>query len=226
MVNRLPICALPFILIASSVIMSGCAHSWYYAPEIKGSGATKQTDEAIDFAVPPGDHPELKLRIRSLGTEKVKDVNMFVVRMAFARPKDQTVKQSTAREYLKPEEQTIQFGVGNKPQVKVTYIRTKSRKDKIIDLTGVKSESIDLLFPMPKGTEGTHDIERIIFNWSLHYGNNFAENQGTRFDRYDRRPQQSVEPYPDDPDYPYDISPLMMPGWEVVQDPYWWPMMW
>jgi hypothetical protein len=203
---------------------SGCAHSFFYAPEIKGTGATLVKEQAIDFAVPPGDQPELKMRLRSMGTEKVRDQKMFVVRLAFARPKENSGAKATAREYLIPADQTIQFGVGNKPQVKPAYIRTKARKDKVIELTGLESESIDLLYPMPPGDEGTKDIERIVFHWTLHYGNNLVENQSTRFDRYDSRPQQAVEPYPNDPDYPYDISPLMMPGWEVDRDPFWWPM--
>jgi hypothetical protein len=206
---------------------SGCAHSFYYSPEVAGKGATESRSRSVDFAIPPSTEPELKFRIRSLGTEKVKDQNMFVVRMAFARPKNLSAKKANAREYMVPAEQTIQLGLGNKSQIKPAFIRTKARKDNVIELTGVQSEAIDLLYPLPKGNSGTKDIERILFHWSLHYGNNKKEAQVTRFDRYDGiQSYNNAEQFPGDSDYPYDIAPLWMPGWEVNPDPFWWPMIW
>ena len=64
----------------------GCAHSFYYLPEIKGEGATHGRKGGVVYAIPPAGQPELTMRIRSLGIHKTKKAQMLGIRMTFLRP--------------------------------------------------------------------------------------------------------------------------------------------
>ena len=47
-------------------------------------------------------------------------------------------------------------------------------------------------------------------------GTRKVEQQMARFHhRQDAAPQQAAEIFPEDPDYPYDMSPIEVPGWTV-----------
>ena len=83
-------------------------------------------------------------------------------------------------------------------------------------------EVVELLYPLSKDGDGAKIISSYLFQWKVHYASGKTEQQVTRFNRYDAAPQQAAELFPEDSDYPYDVSPVATPGWEIVQDPFWW----
>ena len=177
----------------------------------------------IDYIIPPQGIPELKMRVRTLGVQKVKGKQMLRLRLSFARPKGEVTPKHPEREYLSPAEQTVRIGA---TEIKPAFVHTKARKETLIELTGLANETVDFLFPIPAGNTGMDDVEIIYFKWLVHYGKGQMESQTARFDRYDAAPQQAAEPYPFDNDYPYDVSPMQMPGWYIDEDPFWWPGPW
>lgn len=203
------------------IALSGCAHSYYYLPEIDGEGAIHGRKGGIIYTIPPTGTPELTLRVRALGIHKgAKDTLMLGMRMSFIRPK-QGAPTAGAQEYLKPEEQILRMAGGQ--EIRPAYIHTMAKRNDRIDLTGKTHEVVEFLYPIPKtGDGGVPTIETYSFQWRIHYGADGVESQAPRFDRYDARPQQAAEMYPEDPDYPYDVSPLDLPGWTVIRDPFWW----
>lgn len=72
--------------------LCGCAHSYYYVPEIDGEGAIHGRKGGIVYTIPPKGQSELTLRVRALGIKRVHETQMLGMRMSFARPK------GTARE--------------------------------------------------------------------------------------------------------------------------------
>jgi hypothetical protein len=196
--------------------LSGCAHSYYYLPEIAGEGAMQGNKGSVTYSIPPSPPTEVLMRIRSFGIRKVKGVPMIGMRLSFVRPQGVVA----AREFLKPEELILQFG---DVKIKPAYIYTKARKDAVIELSAARNV-VELLYPLPNDYKNEADVEIFKFRWTLLYGKQLIASQTTRFDRKDAAPQQAGSLFPNDPFYPYDYGPLDMPGWEVSEDPFWWPM--
>jgi hypothetical protein len=178
---------------------------------------------SIDYTIPPTGIPELKMRVRTFGVQKVKGKEMLALRISFARPTGEVTPKHPEREFMNPGEQIVRIGEN---QIKPAFVHTRARKNQLIELNGLASETIDFLFPIPPGNKGADEIEILYFKWLVHYGKGKVESQTARFDRYDAAPQQAAEPYPFDNDYPYDVSPMQMPGWYIDEDPFWWPGPW
>jgi hypothetical protein len=205
------------------LLLSACAsHHYYYLPEVSGPGAMAGRKGGVIYSIPARGNPELKLHLRTLGVRKVKDAQMLALRLSFTRPDGQTAAPGKSREYIRPSELIVK--IGDKLQLQPAYIHTMARQKDLIELTGRPREVVELLFPLPKGSQGEKDVESYYFQWKVHYGYDATESQTARFDRNDSVPQQSAEYDAEDPDYPYDIAPMGMAGWQVNQDPFWWWM--
>ncbi|MGZ3653342.1 MAG: hypothetical protein ACXWSC_19425, partial [Bdellovibrionota bacterium] len=164
----------------------------------------------------------LIMRLRSLGVHKIKGKYFLGMRMSFVRPGGSRAP-ARVREFLKPEELFLEIGDG--PKLKPGYVHTKARLADVVELTGRVHEVVELLYPLPNNTAGASELVRYSFEWTLHFGNGKAETQLAHFNRYDAAPQQAGSLFPEDPDYPYDVSPVDLPGWTVIRDPiFWWPM--
>jgi hypothetical protein len=205
--------------------LAACAHSYYYLPEIGGEGATHGKKGGIIYTIPSKGQAELTMRARSLGIRKIHNVQMLGMRLSFVRPAGvamNTPETPETQEYVDPAEQIVRLGGGQ--EFKPAYVHSKTRKQSIIELSGSAHEVIEFLYPLSQESEGAAQINSYLFQWKVHYGHGQAEQQIARFDRNDAAPQQAAELYPEDADYPYDFSPIDVPGWQIVRDPFWWPL--
>jgi len=199
---------------------SSCAHSFYYLPEISGEGAIHGKKGGIVYSVPAEGKPELTVRVRALGIKSAKGVQMLGMRMSFACPPGADKSAQKIKEFLDPKEQILRLEGGR--EVAPAFVHSRARAGSIIDLKSCDHAFVELLYPLGEGNKGSASVSLYYFEWRVHYGAGKVEQQTIRFDRYDSAPQQAAEMYPEDPDYPYDLSPVPTPGWEIVRDPYWW----
>lgn len=176
----------------------------------------------IIYAIPPAGQAELTMRVRSLGIRQAHNVQMLGVRMSFVRPPGALQAGPGTQEFVDPAEQIVRMEGGQ--ELRPAYVHSRTRKQSIVELGGSTHEVIEFLYPLAKESGGAATISSYWFEWKVHYGPGKTEQQVTRFDRYDARPQQAAEVYPEDPDYPYDISPIEMPGWTIVRGPFWWAL--
>ena len=215
------------IPLASTLLMlSGCAHSYYYTPEIAGEGARVGRGGVV-IEIPPKD-PAIKLKLLSLGVttpprEPHNGAKALQIRMLFVRtPKgaDTPVSVDTADLKLAP--------LGDDDGILPGLVHAASHQGSIVELGPMAKQAVDVWFPLPRASRGAADIQYFTLRWKIHYGANLAEEQVTRFDRQDSRSQQSAELFPWDADFPYDVSPVLPPGW--IYDPWpWWepfPFLW
>jgi hypothetical protein len=203
------------IIFLALLLLSGCAHRWYYTPEIKGVGEMHGGNGDIIYRVPPKGHPSLSMAVRGLGIKKKGDMALLGMRMSFSQPKNAAHVAGT----LDAREQVLYLG---DTAIEATYVRSEKRKETVVDLSP-EHVVIELLYPLPKGSDGADGIEKFRFRWKIHYGANQAEQQLAQFNRNDAAPQQSGSLFPDDPFYPYDRTWLMEPSW-AMNDPLWWTM--
>ena len=210
------------VLFFSLLSLSACAHSYYYKAEIAGKGATFAEKGGVLYSIPPT-QPVLTMRVRSLGVHKMNGVQMLGVRMTFLRPTTVLAAGPSSVESINPAELFAQ--IGDRKDIKPIFVHAKTKTQTLIVLAGGSHEFIEMLYPLGKEYEGAVSVPVYFFRWTVHYGNGQKEQQTTRFDRYDSSPEQGAELYPEDNDYPYDISPMQMPGWTIEHDPYWWPWM-
>lgn len=203
------------IFLSLILLLSGCAHRWYYTPEIKGVGEMHGGNGDIIYRIPPEGEPSLAMAVRSLGIKKRNRVAMLGIRMTFSRSKG-----------AKPLAASLDAGkqillLGDTP-IKATFVRSNGRKGTTVDLSA-EHAVVELLYPLPKGSEGADGIERYQFRWAVAYDANRTDSQTTQFDRGDSAPQQAGSMFPDDPFYPYDRAWIFAPGW-LIDDPLWWTM--
>jgi hypothetical protein len=170
-------------------LLSGCAHSYFYLPEITGKGAI-YGNGGIVYSVPP-ESPALKMKIVSVGTN---DKGEMLIRMYFVR----SAKPSTL-ETMDPKEQTL---VLNKMELQPIRVHANTKKKPLIELAEENKQAVELVYQLPRGrTE--KNVENFLLRWKIGYGVNQTEEQTARFDRHDSAPQQGS----DDSDFPYDDNP-------------------
>jgi hypothetical protein len=207
---------------------SGCAHRYYYVPEISGEGA-RVGRGGIVYEIPPGS-PQIKMKLASLGVVKPpKDSNapanahLLQIRMYFKRvtgaPQATASTLDVGGESLNPSELSITLSNGH--EIKPVLIHAAYREGGLIRLATTTKQVIELFFPLPSGVQEAGDIQSFHFRWTLHYDSEKSETRTARFDRGDAAPEQGAEMFPWDPDYPFDESPVLPPGWEMVPW-YWW----
>jgi len=192
------------------LFLSGCSHSYFYTPEIAGKGEMQRYKGEIEYQIPTG----ISLTLRSLGIKKRHDMAMLGMRMTFERT-------GSSPAFLDAAEQILRLGDS---RIKATLVRSKTRKLTVVDLSRENHVVIELLYPLPKFSEGDRGIETFGFEWRVHYGNGKSETQTARFDRQDGATQQAGSVFARDLNYPYDRAPVEMPGWTIDEDPLWWPM--
>lgn len=211
---------LPVGLLAAS----SCAHSYFYTPEIAGSGAGFRKG-TLAFRLPSED-PVLKMKIVCLGITdspreagSAKKRKMIQIRMYFLRVKE---GGPNFREFIDPDEQRLAFLEG--PEIRPALIHAAvERPDKRIALGSSKRQIVELFFPLPEEVRDAGKIQFFSVTWKIHLDARASEQQVTRFDRSDSRPQQGAELFPWDNDFPLDYSPMVTPGWSIDPFPWrWW----
>lgn len=187
----------------------------------------------IVYRIPPTS-PKIKMKLVSLGVVKApkemktlvpNGIRLLQIRMYFVRVEKNLKNASTttqlAPESLIPSELSVELSDGKPIRPVLIHASFPRAPDKdLIPLTTAHKQAIELFFPLPRGIQGSEDIQSFHFHWALHYDSDKSETQIARFDREDSAPQQGAEMFPWDPDYPYDESPVLPPGWEILP-PFW-----
>jgi hypothetical protein len=200
-------------------ILSGCAHSYYYVPEISGDGAVFGRNGVI-YSIPP-QQPDFKMKLVSMGMQKApaaanapEGTKMIQIRMYIVRPDSKSVPA-----FIDPKEQVLIFTNG--AEVRPTFVHARTVKKPVVELSDSKKQAIEFFFPMALATKDASYVQFFSLRWKIHYGNK-AEQQVVRFDRQDSRPQQGAEMFPGDPLYPYDEAPEFVPNdWEASEWGWW-----
>jgi hypothetical protein len=201
--------------------LTACAHSYYYVPEIDGQGDIRGKKGGSVYSIPAEGQAELTMRVRYLGIKKIHDTQMLGIRMSFVRPAKVEKNISNIQEFVDPGEQTVKFG--DTAELKPAFVNPSTEKAENIQLNGREHEVIELFYPLANSTAAV-SVGSFEFQWKVHFGNGKSEQQTARFDRYDAAPQQAADMFFADPDYPYDVVPMEIPGWQIVNDPYWWAL--
>lgn len=204
-------------------LLSACAHSYYYRPEISGDGAIFRKG-SIAFRIPSKD-PRMKMKIDCLGITEVprgagpkKQGKQVQFRMYFLRVNP---CPNTPTEFIDPSEQGLSLMGGS--EIRLGLIHSAAEHtDRLIRLSPSQKQIVDLYFPLPGASRGARDLQFLNLHWTVHIDSATAESQSTRFDRQDSRPQQGAELYPADNDFPLDYSPIPTPGWTIDPWPWWW----
>jgi hypothetical protein len=192
------------------LLLNSCAHSYHYAPEISGDGATWSRDGVL-FAV-PAQAPTLKmtLAMRSL-KEAPKKANfpagtqVIHVRMSFSSAALLAGAKLDTGAYLEPQEQILlTFGDIQTPPA---IVRASSKHRPRILLDAPK-QVVDLFYPLPR-TVSASDIQWFSLQWKIRFPAGRFEQQVTRFDRRDSAPQNSS----DFDDYSTDTVGLPIDDW-------------
>jgi hypothetical protein len=194
-----------FLLIV--LLLCSCAHSYHYAPEISGDGATWGQD-GIHFAV-PAHSPQLNMTLgmRSLKQAPKKanlpeGTEVVHVRMSFVPISG--VKSGEGA-YLEPQEQKLlTFGNMQAPPARVHAI-SKHRPRIFLDTS---KQIVDLFYALPKGVSAS-DIQWFSIQWKIGFADGKSESQITRFDRHDSAPQNSN----DFDDYSNDSVGFLIDDW-------------
>jgi hypothetical protein len=188
--------------------MAGCAHSYYYVPEIAGNGATF-TRGGVLYVIPP-DAPKLRMKLVSLGVKTTKEQKKILhIRMYFVR-----LSSSTTPEYLDVLEQSLVLPSSSNP-INPTKVHANTKQRPIIELANTDKQAIEFLFELPQGSAGANSFQSFLFRWKVHYDGK-VEEQTTRFDRQDMAPQQGVgeSDYPPDEEEQLEQnSPWIPQGW-------------
>ncbi len=216
-----------FLRIGFSAILlmcfTGCAHRYYYLPELKGERIMQAKKGGIAYTIPTEGTGELIMRVRSLGVSERNKIHMLGVRLSFGRPEGFTKVPTLSQEFFDPTEQIVLLGGGI--QLSAALVRSKNNGNPIIGLNDSVHEVVELLFPLPKDHEDAGDVESFLFQWKIHYGQGKVERQTAYFDRYVATSEQALEFYSPDPDHPEDEKPLLeLPGWQVIKWPLGWPL--
>jgi len=200
--------------------LTACAHSYYYLPEIDGEGAIHGKKGGIVYAIPSQAHADFVVRVRSLGVKKTHNVQLLGMRLSFGPPEGAAPGSAGVKATVDPAELMVRLGGGK--EIKPAYVHSKTKKQSIVEVDSRAHDVVELLYPLPAESEGAATVFSYYFEWTVHYGQGKFVHQTARFDRYDARPQQAAELFPEDSDYPYDVSPMDMNGWHVVREPFWW----
>jgi hypothetical protein len=188
--------------------LAGCAHSYYYVPEIAGNGATF-TRGGVLYVIPP-ESPRLRMKLVSLGVktnpeqQKILHIRMYFVRLSSA----------TTPEYLDVTDQSLILPSSSNP-ISPSKVHANTKQRPNIELANVDKQVIELLFPLPQGSAGANSFQSFLLKWKIHYDGKFEE-QTTRFDRQDMAPQQGVGEYeypPDEEESLQENSPWVPQGW-------------
>jgi len=201
-----------------SLGFQSCAHSYHYRAEVEGQGAM-YAQHGVVYIIPPTSTPEtatFKMKLTSLG---IKDQKLHV-RMYFVRKSDKPSDKKTDAQFLNPTEQTLVLP-DTGAEIHPSLVHASTSKKPMIGLDQKPRQAVEFLFPVGNLTDA--DVQHFLLKWKVHYADNKYEAQTTRFDRDDHAPQQGAEINPNDPDYPYDESPLFPPGSEWIPEGWaWW----
>jgi len=207
------------LFVFSALFLAGCAHHYYYLPEIAGDGAISGHGGVV-YSIPPKESV-IKMKLVSLGIENAPkeahappDSKMIQIRMYFLRTSGASVPV-----FVDPKEQTVTLTNGVELHPSLVHARTQ--KKPAVELSDAKKQAIEFFFPLANVANGASFIQFFSLRWRVHYGTT-SEEQVVRFDREDSRPQQGAELFPGDPLYPYDESPEFIPdGWAVGEWGWW-----
>jgi hypothetical protein len=199
-----------FIMLSLLFVMA-CASKPSFSPEISGAGG-KYSPGGVVYSIPVK-HPVIKMKLINLGIDKD---NNLLVRMYFLR------KDESASEYLDPREQAIILP-DSKTEILPTKVHASVEGKPLIKLSDATKQSVEFLFPLPKGG---HQYPYIKLNWKLHYLQLASEQTMAETERFDLvqkddKDQKGVGSYYGDLEFPYGgYAPL--PAEWVTDGWMWW----
>lgn len=229
-------------IIFSGSLISSCAHSYTYVPEVRGqkSPILYGRDKGIEFPI-PSTTGEIQLKLICLGIqnsvtkpdgEQLK-ITAMQIRMIFTR----NLGPSCDRATVNPWEQNIVLGglINIQPIVADSHLsqsmaRKTLRRTQAIALNCTANEQvIDLYFPLPSQTQGAQGLSNFDLRWIVHYrspvknrkpGVVLTESRSARFDQLDSAPTKGELVFPENPFYPFDVGPSESPN-QVPPGAYW-----
>jgi hypothetical protein len=182
------------VCITGLLLVSGCAHNYFYTPEVSGAGAMSRKGGVI-YSVPPS-QPEVKIKVMSNGVikkpedlpadirakmdrhERMVEVRLFFVRMPGV---------NSSSDFVIPSEQHVLLR--DTDEIGATFARATVSKTSRIELTSKnRKQGIALFFPLPDAVQDDNELQFFKFKWTLHYGDGKTEQQTLRFDRQDSAP--------------------------------------
>jgi hypothetical protein len=204
-------------LFALLLTLLGCAHSYYYTPEVAGDGAMSSKGGVV-YSI-PASAARYKMKVAYLGvadesvsTHFNKKEKTLRLRMYFRKKSD--VKNTG---FIDPKDEVLTLDSGDL-KIHPSAVFASSKKRPLIGLADRDKQTVDFFFALPQGNEGTLAIQHFSFQWTVHYDAKNSETQSTRFDRQDSRPQGGAEMFPEDGLYPFYESPLLSPDPDWMMD--------
>lgn len=206
-----------FILFAFLLILLGCAHSYYYTPEIAGNGAMSSKG-GIVYSI-PADSPRYKMKVAYLGIADESVSSHFHKKEKTLRVRMYFLKKTGAKNagFIDPKDEVLTLDSSDL-KIHPSAVFARSKKRPLIELADRPKQAVDFFFALPEGNQGTLAIQHFSLQWTVHYDAKNSESQSTRFDRQDSRPQSGAEMFPEDSMYPFDESPLLAPDPDWMMD--------
>jgi len=211
-----------FLLLPLLLCLEGCAHNYFFKPEVEGPGATSDKG-AVRYSIPPV-NPAVEVRLVSFGVVNTPEdahsqaQSMIQVRAFITEISPRA--QLTDFALFDPKVQSISIGAStpDAQTVGTEFARSKTAKNDASAPSGSKTRAYDLFFPMPPRARSANSLQSFVFHWSVRYGERPAVQQTTRFDRLDSSQQQSQNFYFNDP----TSSAVLPPGYDGSWG-YWMP---
>jgi hypothetical protein len=206
------------LLFTLILALLGCAHSYYYTPEIAGDGAMSSKG-GIVYSLPPAS-PRYRMKVAYLGIADESVSRHFHEKGKTLRVRMYLLKKSVDSKnpgFIDPHDEVLTLDSGEL-QVHPVAVIARSKKRPLIELAPRQKQTVDFFFALPQGNEGALAIQHFSFQWKVHYDAKNSETQTTRFDRQDSRPQGGAEMFPEDGLYPFYESPLLSPDPDWMMD--------
>jgi hypothetical protein len=196
----------------------GCAHSYYYTPEVAGDGAMSSKGGVV-YSIPASGTPHYKMKVAYLGIADESVSSHFHKKEKTLRVRMYLLKKSDSKNagFIDPKDEVLVLDSGGL-KIHPAAVFARSTKRPLIELAQRQKQTADFLFALPEENKGTLEIQHFSFQWIIHYNAKNSETQTTRFDRQDSRPQGGAEMFPDDGLYPFYESPLLSPDPDWMMD--------
>ncbi len=209
---------LKYSFFATFLGVFGCAHSYYYIPEVAGDGAMSSRGGVV-YSIPATVNPHYKMKVAYLGIADESVSKHFHKKEKTLRVRMYLLKKSDSKDagFIDPKDEVLVLDSGDL-KIHPVAVFARSKKRPIVELAQRRKQTVDFFFPLPEGNKGTLEIQHFSFQWTVHYDAKNSETQTTRFDRQDSRPQGGAEMFPEDGLYPFYESPLLSPDPDWMMD--------
>ena len=192
---------------------SGCAHHYFYAPEIKGQAVKYERGSGVIYSIPVK-IPRVKMNLMSLGVVKTKLGNSatsegpaLLMRAYFVRTTDDV---PCIPILINPSEFELSFQ---------KYQLTPTLKTQI-ELSCEKSQAIEFLYPLPPTISTNQDLESFFIDWKVYLKlEKIVAHQKARFNLEDSSSQPQISPgaFMDADATPYSRSQKLQFFWQPYE---------